>query len=52
MTRKYCEESMTDAQVVLAASCHGVGRWHEDGALRRRLEVIAKRLELADRKLP
>lgn len=43
-------ESMTDAQVITHASCHGVGSWSLDGNLRVRLEVIATKLEQAERK--
>ena len=42
--------SMTDAQVILHASCHGVGSWSLDGNVRVRLEAIAAKLEKAERK--
>ena len=42
-------DAMTDAQVILRASCHGVGPYHTDGALRKRLEAIASRLDRADK---
>lgn len=44
-------DKMTDAQVVLRASCHGVGPYHLDGTMRQRLESIARDLDARDRKV-